>query len=125
MSLTGLAVTRPVASTVLSLLIVVVGTAALLNLPVREYPDIDDPTVTATIVYPGASAEVVERDVVEPIEEAVSGIDGVRQVRSQAQDGRARIEGSRRSIRASPRACMSRYPTTRQPSSRRPSARSY
>ena len=92
MSLTGLAVTRPVASTVLSLLIVVVGTAALLNLPVREYPDIDDPTVTATIVYPGASAEVVERDVVEPIEEAVSGIDGVRQVRSQAQDGRARIE---------------------------------
>jgi multidrug efflux pump len=92
MILTRLAVTRPVASTVLSLLIVVVGSAALLNLPVREYPDIDDPTVTATVVYPGASAAVVEREVVEPIEEAVSGIDGVRQVRSQARDGRARIE---------------------------------
>jgi len=92
MNLTRLAVTRPVAATVLSLLIVVIGIAALLNLPVREYPDIDDPTITATVIYPGASAAVVEREVVEPIEEAVSGIDGVRQVRASAADGRARVE---------------------------------
>lgn len=92
MKLTTLAVTRPVAATVLSALIIVLGAAALLNLPVREYPDVDDPTVTATVVYPGASAEVVEREVTEPIEEAVSGIDGVRQIRSSSRDGRARIE---------------------------------
>jgi len=90
--LTTLAVTRPVAATVLSLLILVLGIAAVLVLPVREYPDIDDPTVTVTVVYPGASAQVVEREVTEPIEEAVSGIDGVRQIRSNSRDGRARIE---------------------------------
>ncbi|WP_200234252.1 efflux RND transporter permease subunit [Thiohalocapsa halophila] len=92
MSITRLAVTRPVTATVVSLLIVVIGTAAVLNLPVREYPDIDDPTITATVIYPGASAAVVEREVTEPIEEAVSGIDGVRQIRANSRDGRARIE---------------------------------
>jgi multidrug efflux pump len=90
--LTTLAVTRPVVATVLSLLILVLGIAAVLVLPVREYPDIDDPTVTATVIYPGASAEVVEREVTEPIEEAVSGIDGVRRIRSSSRDGRARVE---------------------------------
>jgi multidrug efflux pump len=92
MTLTRLAVTRPVSATVLSLLIIVIGTAAVLGLPVREYPDIDDPTITATVIYPGASAAVVEREVTEPIEEAVSGIDGVRQIRASSTDGRARIE---------------------------------
>ncbi len=92
MRLTVLAVTRPVVATVLSLLIMVLGIAALLVLPVREYPDIDDPTVTATVIYPGASAEVVEREVTEPLEEAVSGIDGVRRIRASSRDGRARIE---------------------------------
>ena len=92
MKLTTLAVTRPVVATVLSLLILVLGIAAVLVLPVREYPDIDDPTVTATVIYPGASAEVVEREVTESIEEAVSGIDGVRRIRSSSRDGRARVE---------------------------------
>ncbi|MEZ4334196.1 MAG: efflux RND transporter permease subunit [Myxococcota bacterium] len=92
MKLTELAVTRPVAATVLSLLILVLGGAALLRLPVREYPDVDDPTVTVTIVYPGAAAEVVEREVTERIEEAVSAVDGIRRIRSQSRDGRARVE---------------------------------
>jgi multidrug efflux pump len=92
MILTRLAVTRPVAATVLSLLIIVIGGAALFGLPVREYPDIDDPTVTVSVIYPGAAAAVVEREVTEPIEEAVSGIDGVRQIRATSTDGRARVE---------------------------------
>ncbi|NBC46901.1 MAG: multidrug transporter AcrB, partial [Gammaproteobacteria bacterium] len=92
MKLTTLAVTRPVLATVLSLLIIVVGVAAVLNLPVREYPDVDDPTITATVIYPGAAAAVVEREITERIEEAVSGIDGVRQIRARSRDGRARIE---------------------------------
>ncbi|HSN72187.1 MAG TPA: efflux RND transporter permease subunit [Steroidobacteraceae bacterium] len=91
MKLTRRAVTRPVFSTVIALLILVLGTAALLRLPVREYPDIDDPTVTVTVIYPGASAEVVEREVTEPIEESVSAIDGVRQIRSSSRDGRSRV----------------------------------
>ncbi len=92
MKLTTLAVTRPVVATVVSLLVIVIGLAAVLNLPVREYPDVDDPTITATLIYPGAAAEVVEREITEPIEEAVSGIDGVRQIRASSRDGRARIE---------------------------------
>ncbi|MHA7839847.1 MAG: efflux RND transporter permease subunit, partial [bacterium] len=87
-----LAVVRPVSATVLALLILVLGLAALYRLPVREYPDIDDPTVTVTVVYPGASAAVVEREVTERIEEAVSGVESVRRIRSQSRDGRARIE---------------------------------
>ena len=92
MKLTTIAVTRPVVATVVSLLVIVIGLAAVLNLPVREYPDVDDPTITATVIYPGAAAEVVEREITEPIEEAVSGIDGVRQIRASSRDGRARIE---------------------------------
>ena len=92
MRLTTLAVIRPVSAAVLSLLILVLGGAAVLNLPVREYPNIDDPTVIVTVIYPGAAAEVVEREVTEPIEEAVSGIDGVRQIRSSSRDGRSRVE---------------------------------
>jgi multidrug efflux pump len=90
--LTTLAVTRPVSAAVLSLLILVLGGAAAVNLPVREYPDIDDPTVIVTVIYPGAAAEVVEREITEPVEEAVSGIDGVRQIRSSSRDGRSRVE---------------------------------
>ncbi|MCF7991482.1 MAG: efflux RND transporter permease subunit [Thiohalocapsa sp.] len=89
---TTLAVIRPVAATVLSLLLIVLGVAAVMNLPVREYPDIDDPTVLVTVIYPGASAAVVQREVTEPIEEAVSGIDGVRRIRASSRDGRARVE---------------------------------
>ncbi len=92
MKLAQLAVVRPVSATVLSLLILVLGLAALSRLPVREYPDIDDPTVTVTVLYPGASAEVVEREVTQRIEEAVSAVEGVRRIRSQSRDGRARIE---------------------------------
>ncbi|MEQ8496737.1 MAG: efflux RND transporter permease subunit, partial [Gammaproteobacteria bacterium] len=92
MKLVRSAVTRPVLATVISLLIVVLGVAALLRLAVREYPDIDDPTITVTVIYPGASAEVVERDVTEAVEESVSAIEGVRRIRAQSRDGRARIE---------------------------------
>lgn len=92
MKLTRSAVTRPVFATVLSLLIIVIGIASLLRLPVREYPDIDDPNVIVTVIYPGASAAVVEREITEPVEEAVSAIEGVRQIRSQSRDGRARVE---------------------------------
>jgi multidrug efflux pump len=81
-----------VLSTVVALLILVLGIAALLRLPVREYPDVDDPTVTVTVVYPGASAAVVEREVTEPVEESVSAIDGVRRIRSSSRDGRSRVE---------------------------------
>jgi len=90
--LTNRAIVRPVFASVIALLILVLGAAAIFELPVREYPDIDDPTVTVTVIYPGAAAEVVEREVSEPIEESVSAIDGVRQIRAASQDGRSQVE---------------------------------
>lgn len=76
MKLTTLAITRPVVATLVSLLVIFIGIAAVLNLPMREYPDVDDPAITATVLYLGAVSEVLERDITEPIDQATSGIDG-------------------------------------------------
>ena len=60
MILSDLSVRRPVFATVLSLLLVILGLAALVNLPVRQYPDIDPPVVSIETIYRGASADVIE-----------------------------------------------------------------
>ncbi len=59
-----------------------IGLGAALTLPVREYPDIDPPVVSVRTTYLGASAEVVEREVTRTIEDNLSGISGVRLIRS-------------------------------------------
>ncbi len=86
MVLSRTAIERPVFATVISLLIVVLGVGALLRLPVREFPDVDPPTVAVFTTYPGASAEVVEREVTEVIEDEIAGISGIRTVTSTTRD---------------------------------------
>jgi multidrug efflux pump len=86
MILSRISIRRPVFATVISLLLVVLGLAAMLQLPVREFPDIDPPVVSITTVYPGASAEVIDREVTEIIEEQVSGIEGIRNINSTSRD---------------------------------------
>ncbi len=86
MILSRASIRRPVFATVISLLLIVIGIAALLQLPVREYPDIDPPVVSVSTVYPGASAEVIDREVTEVIEEQVSGIQGIKRITSTSQD---------------------------------------
>ncbi len=68
---------RPVFATVLSIVIVLAGLVSALILPVAQYPEIAPPTVTITATYPGASAETLARTVAAPIEEQLSGIEGM------------------------------------------------
>ncbi|MEO8002460.1 MAG: efflux RND transporter permease subunit, partial [Arenimonas sp.] len=77
MSLSDIAIRRPVFATVISLLLMVLGIIAFTRLPLRELPDIDAPVVSIDTGYNGASAAVVESRITQPLEDAVSGIEGV------------------------------------------------
>ena len=66
---------RPIFATVISLIIVLAGLAALRVLPISRYPEIAPPVVTVRAIYPGASAEVIESTVAAPIEEQINGVE--------------------------------------------------
>jgi len=91
MWLSDTSVRRPVLALVLNLLLVVFGVLSFTNLPLREYPDIDPPIVSITTDYAGASANVVETRITEVIENRIAGIEGIRDISSNSQDGRSRI----------------------------------
>ncbi|OHV08685.1 efflux RND transporter permease subunit [Kushneria phosphatilytica] len=91
MKLADLAVQRPVATAVASTLLVLFGVLAFLELPIREYPAIEEPEVTVEVGYPGASAAVVESRITQRVEDAVSGIEGLRTIESESEDGEADI----------------------------------
>ncbi|MGH6899358.1 MAG: efflux RND transporter permease subunit [Geminicoccaceae bacterium] len=79
---------RPVFATVLSLLIIVLGVASLLRLPIRELPDVDSAVVSVSTTYTGAAPEIVDTDITEVIEAAVAGVAGVKNIRSTSRRGR-------------------------------------
>jgi HAE1 family hydrophobic/amphiphilic exporter-1 len=91
MFISDTAITRPVLTIVAMLLFVVFGLVALVQLDTDEYPEIDAPVVVIAIPYPGASPDVVEREVIDPIEEVISGISGVDRMRSSSLDSFANI----------------------------------
>ncbi len=90
MVLSDISIKRPVFATVVSLLIVVFGMASLLELPVREYPDIDPPVVSVSTDYIGAAAEVVDTQITQVIEGAISGVEGIRSIESSTEQGESR-----------------------------------
>ncbi|MBA2480099.1 MAG: efflux RND transporter permease subunit [Planctomycetes bacterium] len=92
MRLSETAIKRPVLATVANLLLIVLGLGALFGLPVRQYPDIDLPVVSINTTFPGASAAVMESDVSKRIEEAISGIEGVRTITTVSNDENSRID---------------------------------
>lgn len=91
MNLSELCIRRPVFATVLSLVILLVGLISYDRLAVREYPRIDEPIVSVSTEYRGASAEVVESQVTKIIEDSLSGIEGVEVMSSQSRSERSRI----------------------------------
>ena len=91
MNLSELCIRRPVFASVLSLVILLVGLMAYSRLPVREYPNIDEPVVSVTTDYTGASPEIIESQVTQPLEEVLSGIEGVDLIVSQSREGRSQI----------------------------------
>ena len=68
---------RPIFSSVISIVIVIAGLVAMLNLPIAQFPDIAPPTITVSATYPGASSEVVAQNVAAPIEQQVNGADNM------------------------------------------------
>ncbi len=87
MFLSDISIRRPVLATVFSLLLLVFGVISFERLPVREYPDIDPPIVSVESRYPGAAAAVVETRVTQTVEDAISGIEGIRSIDSASRDG--------------------------------------
>lgn len=83
---------RPVLSTVISIVIVILGVLGLLSLPIAQYPEIAPPTVVVSASYQGANAEVVLNSVVVPLEEQINGVEGMTYMTSSAgNNGSARI----------------------------------
>jgi multidrug efflux pump len=91
MQIAEISIRRPVFATVLSLLIVLIGLVSFNRLTVREYPKIDEPVVTVTTRFGGASSEIVEAQVTKPLEDALSGIEGVDIVTSSSRQERSQI----------------------------------
>jgi len=91
MQLAEVSIRRPVFATVLSLLILLVGAVSFDRLTVREYPKIDEPVVTVSVRYPGASAEVIESQVTKPLEDSIAGIDAVDVLTSISRADQAQI----------------------------------
>ena len=90
MVLSDVSVKRPVFATVVSLLIVVFGISALMKLPIREYPDIDPPQVSVEVTYEGAAPEVLDTQIIQVVEGAIAGVEGVSRIESRSRLGSAR-----------------------------------
>ncbi len=86
MFISDFAIKRPVVTIVSMLAIVVFGTFALFQLEVDEFPEIAPPVISVALPFPGASPDQVERDVIDPIEEGISSISGLKKLDSQSLD---------------------------------------
>lgn len=91
MQLAEVSIRRPVLAVVMSLLIVLIGAVSFKSLSLREYPKIDEPTVTVTTRYVGASAEVIESQVTKPLEDSIAGIDAVDVITSISRAEQSQI----------------------------------
>jgi HAE1 family hydrophobic/amphiphilic exporter-1 len=87
MFISDFAIRRPIITVVTMLALVVFGLFSLLRLETDEFPDVAPPYVSVGIIYPGASPDGVENEVLDPIEDAISAISGVKRVFGRAEDG--------------------------------------
>ena len=91
MTLSDFSIKRPVASIVMSLVIVLFGVVGFNFLGVRLYPAIDPPTINVQTTYAGANAEIMESQITEPLEKAINGIEGVKSISSASSIGNSII----------------------------------
>ncbi len=83
---------RPVLSTVISIVIVLLGFIGLVSLPIEQYPNIAPPNIVVITSYPGADAETVKNAVITPLEESINGVEGMDYITSTASPGSAMIQ---------------------------------
>ncbi|MEE8079213.1 MAG: efflux RND transporter permease subunit, partial [Pseudomonadales bacterium] len=86
MWLSDVSVQRPVFATVISMMLVAFGVLSFNYLPLREYPNINSPTVSIRTSYIGASADVIETRITQVLEDQISGIEGIKTIRSSSRD---------------------------------------
>ena len=91
MNLAELSLRRPVLALVASIVLLTLGIVGFRFLGVREYPAVDPPVVTVTTNYPGANPEVIDSQITEPLEQAVNGVAGVRNISSTSREGQSFI----------------------------------
>jgi multidrug efflux pump len=92
MTLYTISIRRPVLAIVMSITIVLFGLLGFSFLGVREYPSLDPPNISVSTSYRGASADVIESQITEPIEAAVNAVDGIRTLTSTSRDGRSTVQ---------------------------------
>ena len=91
MSLSSTSINRPVLAIVMSLVIIIFGVIGFRYLSIREYPSVDPPIITVSASYTGASADVMQSQVTEILEEGINGIAGIKNLTSNSRDGRSQI----------------------------------
>ena len=115
MSLFEFCIRRPVFATVLSLILVLLGVVSYGRLTVREYPNVDEPVVSVSTSYPGASAAIIETQVTQVLEGSIAGIAGIDVLESTS---RSEVEPHHRALPASTSIPTWRRPTCATASSR-------
>ena len=91
MVLSDLSIRRPVFATVINLVVLLIGLIAYQRLPVRLIPKVDEPVVTVSTTYPGASAQVIESQITQPIEDALSGVEGIQYIQSVSREQSSQV----------------------------------
>ncbi|HEK20018.1 MULTISPECIES: efflux RND transporter permease subunit [unclassified Mucilaginibacter] len=91
MSLSSISIKRPVLATVMSVVIVVFGVIGYKFLGVRDFPSVDPPIISVSTSYSGANADVIESQITEPLEKAINGVPGIRNISSTSSVGQSNI----------------------------------
>src|ERR1700739_2029780 len=91
MKFTDIFIRRPVLALVVSLLILLIGAMAMVNLPIRQYPKLSNTTITVATTYPGASAELMQGFITTPISQAVSTTEGIDYLTASSIQGTSTV----------------------------------
>src|SRR3954469_7779191 len=91
MFLSDVSIKRPVFATMMMLALVVLGVVSYQRLAIDEYPDVTYPTINVSVSYPGASPEVIMRQVSKPLEEALNTVQGIKEINSGSSQGKSNV----------------------------------
>ena len=92
MHFTDIFIRRPVLASVVSLLILLIGLRSFFDLPLRQYPELQNTVITISTSYPGASGELMQGFITQPIEQAVASTEGIDYITSTSNQGQSRVQ---------------------------------